>query len=268
MNTDNFKHYSVFTNPPRSLHKQKNNVNALGNNASVAFAESLPTETQCLKHSKDLDTTCVFIAPNKQGADSNQHFDIVWYYRQQRIQRCGHGTLAAACYLHETMQCNRPLIFHSAIEQISVNREKNKYCLQLSQTQLISSNTGGFSQANRAAKSHNHDGYYLIDVGSESAVKRFEFKNAFIDSIEQRALIVTGLSDNPQYDVVFRYFAPQYGVLEDQATGSAGPCLWAFWQNHFAAKALRCYQASTRGGFFMLSKPSDKVIVSGYITEK
>lgn len=269
MNTENFKHYRVFTHSPKALHQPEHYLNALGNNASVIFADTLPTPAQCLKQAQALPkTTCVFIAPNQNHQDNNQHFNITWYNSHQRIQRCGHGTLAAAHYLCNTIKASTPLVFHSTSEQLTVTIEQDRYCLQFNQTRLTASKDAMIANANRAAISDAHDGYYLIEIGNESEVKNFKLTHELIDSIKQRALIVTSLANHPQYDIVFRYFAPQYGIFEDQATGSVGPCLWAFWQDQFLDKALNCYQASARGGMFTVSKAGDSVTVSGYVTEK
>lgn len=269
MNTENFKHYRVFTHPAEALHQSEPYPDALGNNASVIFVDTLPTEVQCLNQAQGLPkTTCVFIAPNQNDQGSKQYFDIAWYNSSQRIQRCGHGTLAAARYLHDKIKIDTPWVFQSAKEQLAVTVKDNRYSLQFNRPDLIASETSIFTGANRAAKTRTTDGYYIIDIGSESAVNHFTLTNDLIDSIKQRALIITSLADTPQYDIVFRYFAPQYGVFEDQATGSAGPYIWEFWQHHHAKKILNCYQASTCGGFFTLSTSAESIFVSGYVTEK
>lgn len=269
MSVKNTKHFNVFTSPPLELDETKNDLMALGNSASVVLSDTLPPQTECLKKSKHLpETTWVFIAPHQQKSADRGHFDIAWYQAGQSIQRCGHGTLAAARYLHNTMESTLPLVFHSASERLHVTAKNQQYCLQFEPIQLIDDQLGFFAKAQRVAKTQSLDGYYLIDVASELAVKNFSLKQEVINAIKQRALIVTAVADHTQYDIVFRYFAPQYGVLEDQATGSAGPCLWAFWQNQFPQATLNCYQASAKGGFFTLSQVAKTVMVSGYITEK
>jgi len=269
MNTDLIRHFDVFTHAPEAIESSQNALVARGNRASVVLTDTLPTNAQCLQYSSSSpQTTWVFIAPRHHEKQYKLHYDIAWYQAQQSIQRCGHGTLAAAFYLHQTLTSTLPLVFHSASEQLHVSGDNNQYCLQFKPLTLIDTPVGYFTKASRAAKTHNHDGYCIIDMGSDVAVKKFELNQKAIDEIQQRALIVTSVADNPQYDLIFRYFAPQYGITEDQATGSAGPCLWAFWQDYLVKQTLSCYQASRQGGMFTLSQNTETVNVSGYITEK
>lgn len=50
------------------------------------------------------------------------------------------------------------------------------------------------------------------------------------------------------HDVASRYFAPAQGILEDHATGSAHAALGPMWAKRLGRDALRCWQASPRGG--------------------
>jgi predicted PhzF superfamily epimerase YddE/YHI9 len=64
-----------------------------------------------------------------------------------------------------------------------------------------------------------------------------------------RALIVTA-AEHPgsRFDIQFRYFAPQHGVPEDTATGSAMRVLAHYWMNRELSDQLHAYQCSPRGG--------------------
>lgn len=258
MNTVNFKHYRVFTHP-----NEKAYPTVLGNPANIALVETMPTQEKCItlsqKHPK---TTCVFIAPSN---DHPQDFDIVWYKSGRPIQLCGHGTLAAAHFLRNK---TTDVVFHSASESLSVKTQNELYTLQLKPHTFIELNDNPINAGKRAVVTQTSDGYYLVDLGSESAVRHFELSEEQICLIGSRALIVTSIASNSFYDIVFRYFAPQYGTFEDQATGSAGACLLPFWEDYFEKQTLNCYQASTNGGFFTITSNDTAVIVGGYVTEK
>ena len=78
-----------------------------------------------------------------------------------------------------------------------------------------------------------------------------------------RGVIVTSLSDSPEYDFVSRFFAPGSGVDEDPVTGSAHCCLGPFWANRLDKKELTAYQASERGGVVRVRTDGDRVHLGG-----
>ena len=59
---------------------------------------------------------------------------------------------------------------------------------------------------------------------------------------------LTELPDDPAIDVQLRYFAPQHGVPEDTATGSAMRVLATYWMNRELNDGLHAYQCSPYGG--------------------
>ena len=58
-----------------------------------------------------------------------------------------------------------------------------------------------------------------------------------------------------------RYFAPQYGVEEDIATGSAMRVLAQYWSSRF--KQLTVYQCSPQGGLLLSRHTATHVEVGG-----
>jgi predicted PhzF superfamily epimerase YddE/YHI9 len=67
---------------------------------------------------------------------------------------------------------------------------------------------------------------------------------------------------NP-YDMVLRFFAPYYGVLEDPVTGSAHCALTPFWAKRLGKKTLKARQASPRGGDLLCTDAGDRTIIQG-----
>ena len=64
-----------------------------------------------------------------------------------------------------------------------------------------------------------------------------------------RAIIATCAdTQSPALDIRQRYFAPQHGIAEDIATGSAMRVLADFWQAQGGYNALRAWQCSVEGG--------------------
>ena len=260
MSTIQFKPFSVFTAP---RDESKTSLQAIGNSASVALFKHLPTEDECCRLSQQHpDTTLVFISPIEEHAN---HFSIAWFKTGRRIQRCGHGTLAAAYFLQSDAHA---LVFQSTREQLLVTLKQQHASLHLIPETLIKLTQQPLTQAKRSMVSQADNGYMIIELDNQQAVKDFTLDNNVIAALGARALIISSLSDYANIDITFRYFAPQYGVVEDQATGSAASCLWPFWSSRIDKDCLNCYQLSAQGGYFSLTAPDSHVVVTGYITEK
>ena len=70
---------------------------------------------------------------------------------------------------------------------------------------------------------------------------------------ETQRMLVTSCTAGPEgvlagEDIHCRYFAPQYGVTEDLATGSAMRVLAHYWQHRDLGSVLTAYQNSKAGG--------------------
>ena len=90
--------------------------------------------------------------------------------------------------------------------------------------------------------------------------------DASLAADSQRSLIVTRrvsaetslLGEAIQY----RYFAPQHGVPEDSATGSA-----SYWQQHSAGDELLALQRSKQGGWLASRIDRDRTWIGGRVVE-
>ncbi|MGH1486325.1 MAG: PhzF family phenazine biosynthesis protein [Cellvibrionaceae bacterium] len=235
-----------------------------GNRATVHLVDNLPDD---LSHNiasllRDIENTAVYIKPLIEGYE----YDICWFNPKGRIQRCGHGTLAAAAFLQQTYK-QSAYLFHSVTESLKVEVLKNSYSLKLPIEKLIEKKDFVFN-SKRAAQTNNEEGYLIVELNSEEQVKDFRLSPKIIKNIKQRALIITAQSGNN--DIVFRYFAPQYDIEEDSATGSAASVLWPFWIESLSDSSQKnnilCYQASREGGSFEIKKIDHELSIIGNVT--
>ena len=250
------KRYSIFIYP--TLHAE-------GNRAVVKCLKHIPNHETCQTIANAVgESTMVFIAPKP---NNKSHFSIAWYNNSQRIKRCGHGTLAAAAFIQKQFNLSaKKIVFDSTYETLAITSGESAYTLSiLSQSLIAAAPKTAFQLAKRTSQTTDPQGYYLVELANEELVKAFVFNETLFDVIGQRALIICSQANTQYYDVCFRYFAPQYGVLEDQATGSAGACLWPFWEKIITKDTIRCYQASSAGGYFELSMQDKKVLVTGLV---
>ncbi len=276
-----------------------------GNPAVVVIVDKLPTLKEHLSFFRLIqndnrpqiplpsDVTFAYISNSINNSSSEaisaSEFSIRWFSSTSIIQRCGHGTLAAAAFVNHyiakyqpTLSTDTHINFYSEKEELSVSIYRDEhsqesalqYALQLKYEALLPSNYGQYftHKLVRENKTLDTDGYLIIELNCEREVREFTLTKTIIEVINKRALIITAISQNNNYDIVFRYFAPFYGELEDSATGSAGSLLMPFWQhlcansnkqdasiNNKASPLLRCYQASKNGGFFILKASNHQV---------
>jgi predicted PhzF superfamily epimerase YddE/YHI9 len=108
---------------------------------------------------------------------------------------------------------------------------------------------------------------YLVEVESESVLRRLSPDFALMKTLPVRGVAVTCLPDASTkakgYDFVSRFFAPSVGIDEDPVTGSAHCFLGPFWGRRLGKKEVSGYQASARGGSVRVRLQGDRVILGG-----
>ena len=108
---------------------------------------------------------------------------------------------------------------------------------------------------------------YLVEVESESVLKRLSPDFALLKTLPVRGVVVTCLASASTkvkgYDFVSRFFAPSVGIDEDPVTGSAHCCLGPFWGRRLGKQEVLGYQASARGGSVRVRVRGDRVLLGG-----
>lgn len=101
----------------------------------------------------------------------------------------------------------------------------------------------------RAALAGGDSGYLILEWPAGFDLKRLSVPDYGLRRRTGRSLIATSVDhDDPAIDVQLRYFAPQHGVPEDTATGSAMRVLATYWMNRELNDGLHAYQCSPYGG--------------------
>ena len=173
----------------------------------------------------------------------------------REINCCGHGMLGAAYLIHITTGETRGVIRSGTVPiPWHASRELHWICLPLVTvipTRIPQWLTQLFGDtAPIAAAMAGGDSDYLVvqwpagfDLGQLPAPE-------MLGKFTRRALIVTCEScySHDLAQIESRYFAPQYGVSEDPATGSAMRVLALYWQQQGLGTQLSNYQRSASGG--------------------
>jgi predicted PhzF superfamily epimerase YddE/YHI9 len=119
-----------------------------------------------------------------------------------------------------------------------------------------------------AATAGDADGYLVLAWPAGFELASLPTPDESLAQRTQRSLIITCATENhvaqPAESIRYRYFAPQYGVSEDAATGSAMRVLASFWQQRGLGRALTAYQCSRQGGLLFSSIEEGKVWIGGW----
>lgn len=118
----------------------------------------------------------------------------------------------------------------------------------------------------RAAVAGEDSGYLVLEWPAGFDLRSLPVPAYRLRKRTDRALIATSVDlDNPAIDIQFRYFAPQHGVPEDTATGSAMRVLATYWMNRELADGLHAFQCSPYGGELRSRVRGDMTWVGGRV---
>jgi predicted PhzF superfamily epimerase YddE/YHI9 len=113
-----------------------------------------------------------------------------------------------------------------------------------------------------AAHCGGESGYLVLQWPDGYGLEQLAPQLSALSARSRRALICT--SAQPAVgagEIHLRYFAPQYGVYEDAATGSAVRVLADYWSSRFSSLTVR--QCSPEGGRLLSRVAADHVEVGG-----
>lgn len=210
-------------------------------------------------------TSNLILLSGSSGAFQAQFFSC-----GRPVRRCGSGNLAIATYIHSELnaEVNEERLHTPAGGiQLGFDRQSAYYLDKpLAQKPLHHSKLWQRlvrqPVINGCFCGHRND-YVLLELGRPLA--RFSLNSRTLCRFSQRALIV--IYRPPSGAVQMRYFAPQYGAVEDAATGSAGVQAAAYlrrqYPQRYAYQQIEIKQCSLAGGFLYLKNYQQQVLVRG-----
>lgn len=158
--------------------------------------------------------------------DINKHRCLIrWFNQNNEINRCGHGTLAAALFL-QRYQGYCPRLFYSRNGEVFKISFANSHC-RLNLLPITSQQISLTSFSEEVIKTHvlkcystaKKGGYTTVIINDERPLTSIEIDTQLLANYETALIVLKQDTLTKQW--YFRYFAPYYGVNEDQATGSA-----------------------------------------------
>lgn len=239
-----------------------------GNPAAVIPLERwLPDATmQQIAFENGLAETAFFVPRAPRG-----HFHLRWFTPTIEVDLCGHATLAAAHVLFcERGETGAQLVFASRSGPLTVaRRADDKLELDFPATPLSPETDASVIRSVAAAlgaapewlgRSRFDRFAVLRDI---DAVRALRPDLAHVAAAGGRGLVVTARGD-ASCDFASRFFAPQSGIPEDPATGSAHCALAPYWAAALGRETLHARQLSARGAELWCTLAGDRVRIAGH----
>ena len=220
-----------------------------GNPAAVCVLSEARDEPWMQNVAREMNLSeTAFLHPEDSG------FRLRWFTPVVEVALCGHATLASAHVLWQDghLAPEAMAVFHTKSGRLTAQRRGEWIELDFPATPAAPTDPPpGLLEAlavprPRAVGRSRFD--YLVEVDSEDAVRRLAPNFSSLEHVEARGVIVTSRASTAGFDFVSRFFAPQSGINEDPATGSAHCTLGPYWSGKLGKTTLTGYQASARGG--------------------
>jgi len=225
-----------------------------GNPAAVAVLEAFPAETdmQLIAREMNLSETAFAVA-RPDGS-----YDLRWFTPTVEVDLCGHATLATAHVLGGTGR----FVTRSGVLTCTPGDDG---WIEMDfpadpPTEVDPPDGLGHHGPRWCGKGRSD---MLIELASAAAVRELRPDLGAVAALGTRCLIVTAAGDRPGIDCVSRVFAPNAGIPEDPATGSAHCTLAPFWAQRLGRNELVGEQASARGGLVRMRLAGDRVVLGG-----
>ncbi|MBE0359177.1 PhzF family phenazine biosynthesis protein [Pseudoalteromonas aliena] len=222
-----------FTSTESIFYSSANNLK--GSSALIViYKNGLTSKTMQYIASQSIHPATVFLNHNEI---TKLHCKIRWFNQTHEIKRCGHGTLAAANFLIDHFGYCPDVFTSMSHERFTIRVKKQRAQLLLKSIEPKKSEFAEselksvFSSAIKVAYSTDDKNGYTVVLFNEEFNKEFEkddLKSLHVDfkalsKLHKNAVIALSIKNKDKKNAIahFRYFAPQFGVNEDSATGSA-----------------------------------------------
>ena len=235
-----------------------------GNPAAVCLLddERDPKWMQAVAAEMNLSETA-FVRPLSKG------FELRWFTPTIEVDLCGHATLASAHALwsENIVDTGTAIRFLSKSGELICVQRDDLIELDFPATPVTSAAPSdelcdalGCEAIFQGASKFDD----LVLVQSEEALRSVRPDFQKLRELASRGVIVTSTSNNPRFDFVSRFFAPNAGVDEDPVTGSAHCALGPFWSERLGKTEMAAFQASARGGIVRVRVAADRVFLAGH----
>lgn len=236
-----------------------------GNPAGVCLLAQPASEDWMLALAAEMNLSeTAFLVPNPQDAG----WDLRWFTPTTEVDLCGHATLASAKVLFELYPelRSRPLRFQTRSGELRAGWAEGAVTLDFPAMEPdplgIESDISDILGFQPVASAYCGD-YFLFEAPDAASVRAARPDFVALTESQVPEVIITAQSDQPEFDFISRFFAPQLGINEDPVTGSAHCLLTPYWAEKLGKTQLSAYQASARGGRLQVRLEGERVFITG-----
>lgn len=186
------------------------------------------------------------------------------------IELCGHGLLSCGTFWSQTNTPVNTLNMNGTTAMFA--RRDSISWLGLPPLNAVSCAVPAWAatvfgcQPQSAAIAGDVNGYLVLVWPQGFNLLTLPVPDADLKQHTPRAIIATCIdATDSAFDICLRYFAPQHGVAEDIATGSAMRVLAEYWQKKGLGDTLRARQCSQVGGQLMSQVEAGTTWVGGAV---
>ncbi|TVU77323.1 MULTISPECIES: PhzF family phenazine biosynthesis protein [Pseudoalteromonas] len=266
-----------FTSTESVFYSPANNLK--GSSALIViYKNGLTSKTMQYIASQSTYPATVFL---NQNEITKRHCKIRWFNQTSEIKRCGHGTLAAANFLIKYFGYCPEAFTSMSNERFTIRVKKQRAQLLLKSIEPKKSELAEgelksvFSSAIKAAYSTGDKNGYTVVLFNDEFNKEFskefekdDLKSIRIDfkalcALHKNAVIALSIKNKDKKNAIahFRYFAPQFGVNEDSATGSAVSVIAPLLFRLHGLNKAKLIQQSNNGALLSYELNNAKVVI-------
>ncbi|MBB1344666.1 PhzF family phenazine biosynthesis protein [Pseudoalteromonas sp. SG45-2] len=244
----------------------------------VIYKIGLTSKTMQYIASQSNHPATVFL---NQNEITKRHCNIRWFNQTSEIKRCGHGTLAAANFLIKYFGYCPEVFTSMSNERFTIRVKKQRAQLLLKSIEPKKSELAKgelksvFSLAIKVAYSTgDKNGYTVVlfneefNKGFSKDVEKDDLKSLHVDfkalsKLHKNAVIALSIKNMDKKNAIahFRYFAPQFGVNEDSATGSAVSVIAPLLFRLHGLNKAKLIQQSNNGALLSYEFSNAKVVI-------
>ena len=234
-----------------------------GNPAAVCpLVEWLPEATmQSIAAENNLAETAFFVA---QG----EGYLLRWFTPTVEVELCGHATLASGYVVTHILTPDRRSVRFETLKAgpLEVSRDGDLLAMDFpswppeqepADPRILA------ALGRMPAESFVARGRTLAVYERTEHVAALKPNFAAMRRVPGADAIVTAPGGDGT-DFVSRYFAPNFGVDEDPATGSAHCVLTPYWAERLGKRQLKARQTSMRVGELLCTLKGDRVTLAGH----
>lgn len=192
-------------------------------------------------------------------------YELRWFTPEVEVDLCGHGTLASAHVLFEHLGYNNSqIVFETSSGRLIIKRNEGLYLMDfpaIHTTPVKAPKILEKCLGEKPIEVLMGPWLYLVVFDNDEKIKRINPDFDLMKKLKKDVVVTARGRDDK--DFVSRCFAPNVGIPEDPATGSAHCALAPYWADRLGKTTFYAQQLSRRGGELYCEYLGDRVIIGG-----